>query len=1724
VNLDMVWYFIQLAPLGWYLLQFIKSYKWARCDPFSLWNWMMILSNSWWLGWVGVCSEVWFFIYTELLCLTYTRVRRRRRRRPPDKDRYLTGKMKRVMRTAKYKEQTAEYDRWKTLLDKHYGGLRARRENLERQRREAAERWKKKWEAEQNEKREMDEFFSEVRGANRVPFKLDQLDRRVLDIFVGALYGCEVDRDKDWYWSNSNVEVEVDVEEDDEGWESGPPEPFRLYQVNEKDLHEHVNRMNDPTNYASNFFGMTAEQHKANVKASLLRAKAGKAAHAHLWMFNEAKSTANLPRGSDADAYHERFLYTPAILDTGASYGLTPFIEDFITYQECEIKVKAVGSTNTVVGMGIVLYRVPAANGQVCYLPGIAYHLKETDIRLISPQAYHQQYQGRSEIDGRRFTIFLAQAVNGPHRHKIIVDIDKGTNLPMIFDVACHPEEKELVGPHFRTSLRFQQHFHGKFFGTWRTCFLDCEDDPFFEHAYEFDPTKHFLHDRMCPCVTSDANPNLDPAQKEVLLWHFRLQCSVSRVQQLMREHTYTDENGNSMVMPPVIQAKHPRAATCSLPPCATCNIARAKARRPKIAKAKRDKKEDKALTRDKYLPGDFVSMDMVPVGITGRSFKGYGRENSVETFRALAVFVDAASGVVKVYPLVGESTNDVILAKLKFEEFMWTTAAVTVKEYHADQGSVFTSAEFRNDCKKKAQKQSFAGTSAQFQNGSAERTIQTIFWSARSMMLHCSLRWASDDCSDAPLWPQAVCYAEWLFNRVPKKNGFSPLEILTRRRSDHKDLNRAKVWGCPTFVLDPTLAEGKKLPKFKARARVAQYMGMSDEHSTLVGLVRHLISGSISPQYHLVFDETFESVTGLGPSESETVEDFVSLLWEKLFDSNRSFYIDEEYDDETKETWYHVPTLDDEWLNEEEIREKEELMQDQIRRNQAARARYEREFRPVDPTPPCQKVRFKPDDEFVKPDDAVSLDDVDVQLEETSPLPSEGEFGEENDNDIYEGAEGSVDFDDGESEKWRRRLRPERSSWKGGSWRNRASAAVTVPEQRVNITHANWMKVLDFTPAQLASLTEKERAALRLPKLDSELSHLSLSLSNDRQKPVNVIRDANRTAYKALSNRQLNARLQEIAERDFRACKLEDVVPTLQDIVNSPLSQFIEFAANDSGYSGKTEELICQWVHPAFLSAKTGINKADYPSWEEAMRGDEAAEYWKAAELEIATLEKMKSWEVVDRPLYKRVLKSLWALRRKRLPSGEVRKHKARFTARGDMQQEGVDFDETWAPVVQWSTVRVMLILQCLLNLQSLSADVECAFLHSDIDSEVYVEMPKGFEKPGKVLKLKKSLYGLRQAPRLFWKYLTEKMEACGMKQSRLDPCLFVGPKVIAVAYVDDILFFAKEESDMEDLMESLRAKGLMLEKESTAAGFLGIDLKVTKTDSQGRATEMELTQTGLIDRIITNLGLDQKTDYGKFTPADAKPLTRDPDGPERIEDFNYAAVVGQLLYLSGHTRPEIAYATNQCARYMFCPKRSHELALKRIGKYLKLTRTKGIIVKPSGGLLHIDAFPDADFAGLYGYERPNDPACVKSRTGFVIRVANCPTLWKSTLQSKTALSTMEAEITALAACCKELFAIMNLTQMLADYFKLEPVDTTMNVTVHEDNSSALVLAKMIPPEFTPRSKFFHLETIWFREQIHQRNIKLVKVETKEQLGDIFTKGLTKVAFEYLRMKLCGW
>ncbi|KAL7475134.1 hypothetical protein ACHAW6_001059 [Cyclotella cf. meneghiniana] len=143
-------------------------------------------------------------------------------------------------------------------------------------------------------------------------------------------------------------------------------------------------------------------------------------------------------------------------------------------------------------------------------------------------------------------------------------------------------------------------------------------------------------------------------------------------------------------------------------------------------------------------------------------------------------------------------------------------------------------------------------------------------------------------------------------------------------------------------------------------------------------------------------------------------------------------------------------------------------------------------------------------------------------------------------------------------------------------------------------------------------------------------------------------------------------------------------------------------------------------------------------------------------------------------------------------------------------------------------------------------------------------------------------------------------------------------------------------------------------------------------------------------------------------------------------------------MLYYVGHTMPYIAYAVNCCACYMFKLRLVHEVALKRIESYLKVTRDKGLIFY-SSEVLKVDAYPDADFSGLYGYKVVTDPACVKSRTGFLIMVSDCPMVWVSKLQTKTALSTMGAEIIARTHCCRKLFPVCDIEKEVGKVVGME-------------------------------------------------------------------------------------
>ena len=212
----------------------------------------------------------------------------------------------------------------------------------------------------------------------------------------------------------------------------------------------------------------------------------------------------------------------------------------------------------------------------------------------------------------------------------------------------------------------------------------------------------------------------------------------------------------------------------------------------------------------------------------------------------------------------------------------------------------------------------------------------------------------------------------------------------------------------------------------------------------------------------------------------------------------------------------------------------------------------------------------------------------------------------------------------------------------------------------------------------------------------------------------------------------------------------------------------------------------------------------------------------------------------------------------------------------------------------------------------------------------------------------------------------------------------------------------------------------------------------------------------------MILNMGLVVGTVHGKWTPAEAAPLVQDNGGEKAHGDFSYSSVVGMLLYLSGHSRPDIAYAVNCAARYMFCPRHSHEKALKRLDCYLKATRKRGLVLNPTSDTLKIDAYPDANFAGMYGHKENTNPAYVKSRSRYMITVADCTDLWKSLLQQMTAQSTMEAEIIVLAQSCKDLFPIMDIVKSTAPVVGLPNPKTSMHVSIQKDNAGELILAEL--------------------------------------------------------------
>jgi Reverse transcriptase (RNA-dependent DNA polymerase) len=293
---------------------------------------------------------------------------------------------------------------------------------------------------------------------------------------------------------------------------------------------------------------------------------------------------------------------------------------------------------------------------------------------------------------------------------------------------------------------------------------------------------------------------------------------------------------------------------------------------------------------------------------------------------------------------------------------------------------------------------------------------------------------------------------------------------------------------------------------------------------------------------------------------------------------------------------------------------------------------------------------------------------------------------------------------------------------------------------------------------------------------------------------------------------------------------------------------------------------------------------------------------------------------------------------------------------------------------------------------------------------------------------------------------------------------------------YVDDVILIGPSKTAINTFIQCLRDVGFALTHEGNLAEYLGVHITHDKTKGT-----FELTQRGLIDKILETTGMLNCN--GTYTPAEVTPLGKCEDLPLASPTWSYSSVIGMLLYLANNSRPDIAFAVHQCARFTHAPRDPHVKAVVRILRYLQQTKTRGLILKPKQNLC-VDCYVDSDFCGLWKVEHATDPSSVRSRSGYVITLAGCPLLWASKLQTEIALSTMQAEFVALSLSVRELLPIKSLVNELAARTCLKPfIDIRTHSTFFEDNNGALTLANA--PYDTPHSKFYALKYHHFREQV---------------------------------------
>ncbi|KAI3771062.1 hypothetical protein L6452_02215 [Arctium lappa] len=457
----------------------------------------------------------------------------------------------------------------------------------------------------------------------------------------------------------------------------------------------------------------------------------------------------------------------------------------------------------------------------------------------------------------------------------------------------------------------------------------------------------------------------------------------------------------------------------------------------------------------------------------------------------------------------------------------------------------------------------------------------------------------------------------------------------------------------------------------------------------------------------------------------------------------------------------------------------------------------------------------------------------------------------------------------------------------------------------------------------------------------------------------------------------------------------------------------------------------------------------------------------------ELNEFKRNKVWRLIPRPKDKSIVGTKWVFRNKKDEAGIIIRNKARLVAKGYNQQEGIDYDETYAPVARIEAIRIFLAYAAHKNIKVYQMDVKSAFLNGILHEEVYVSQPEGFvdpKFPDHVYVLDKALYGLKQAPRAWYETLSVYLTESGFRKGTIDTTLFLKKKgkdlILVQIYVDDIIFGStSQELCLE--FENIMKKRFQMSMMGELTFFLGLQVKQTPEG-------IFINQAKYIRDMLKKF--DMNSTSPMKTPMLAGSLLDADISGKSVDQHIYRSMIGSLLYLTA-SRPDIMFATCFCARYQANPKESHLSAVKRILRYLKGTPNLGLWY-PKYSKFELIAYTDADHAG--------NKLDRKSTSGACHYLGDKLVSWSSKKQNCVSTSTAEAEYVAAASCCSQ-----------------SAIAITSNPVQHS------------------KTKHIDIRYHFIKDHVEKGDVEMHFVSTDFEVADLFTKPLDEKRFNFLISKL---